>query len=177
MYYVKTHKVGLERRLLIFSGLVTARYDYDPWGPPHQCQRQRPRRRLRFHRALLPCAKRTVGNVVLCSQRGVGRWVSRDQPEETDDPNLYSYLNDSPHNMTDPLGLRSAISPGPLRPPGTGVAPPADCGALAWVIFAVARKTGFWLSYQYPLNRCRIGSWMGKVNKVLEMASYQWGTL
>lgn len=101
----------------------------------------------------------------------LGRWVSRDQPEETEDPNLYSYLNESPRNLTDPLGLRSAISPGPLRPPSTGVAAPADYDALARVISAVVRKTGFLLSCRYRLKRCRIGSWMGKVNKVLGMAS------
>lgn len=108
-YYFSRDHLGSVREMTDGSGLVKARYDYDPYG-----------RRILvagsdigdfgftghyFHK---------TGNLYLAMYRAydanLGRWLSRDLLEENGGINLYRYSGNDPINYLDLLGLDHIIN-------------------------------------------------------------------
>src|SRR5207302_3997485 len=102
-FYTRDH-LGSIRELTDGSGVVQARYDYDPYG-----------RRTKIS-GTLDAAFGFTGhyyhapsNLSLALYRGydsdLGRWLSRDPIGERGGVNLYSYVNNTVMNATDGDGL------------------------------------------------------------------------
>jgi RHS repeat-associated protein len=107
-FYMRDH-LGSIREMTDSTGLIKARYDYDPWGnriklgggqdadfgfsghyyhPPSN-----------LHLALYRAYDSTIG-----------RWISRDPIAEKGGLNFYGYVLNNPLNLIDPLGLDAILT-------------------------------------------------------------------
>jgi RHS repeat-associated protein len=102
-YFTKDH-LGSIREMTNSSGVVLARYSYDPYG-----------RRTKLSGALDADFGFTghyyhaSSGLNLAMYRAydasIGRWLSRDPAQENADINLYRYVGNNPIGYTDPTGL------------------------------------------------------------------------
>ena len=107
LFYTRDH-LGSVREVTDNSGMVRARYDYDPYGRVTKVSgdvdsdflytghyyHARSGLHLAMYRAY---------------DADLGRWLNRDPIGEAGGINLYGYVGSDPVNYVDPLGLNSAI--------------------------------------------------------------------
>jgi RHS repeat-associated protein len=102
-YYTRDH-LGSVREALDPNGLLSTRYDYDPYG-----QRQAIHENLRTTFAFAGYFVHFPSGLYLTLYRpfdgSVGRWPSRDPIGERGGLNLYFYCANNPLNYKDPFGL------------------------------------------------------------------------
>jgi RHS repeat-associated protein len=105
-FYTRDH-LGSIRELVDSSGIVRARYAYDPYG-----RRRKLTGDLDADFGFAGMFFSTEANLSLTHFRAydpeLGRWLSRDplgNAELKEGPNLYAYIGNEPINRVDPLGL------------------------------------------------------------------------
>ena len=104
-YYTRDH-LGSIREVTNSSGVLQARYDYDVWGNSVVLSGNM---NLDFgytgHYFHAPSGLNLT--LYRAYRASLGRWLSRDLIGESEGINLYAYVENSPINLIDLLGLRS----------------------------------------------------------------------
>ena len=99
-----TDHLGSIREMVDGTGVVRARYDYDPYG-----NRTKVSGTLDSDFGYTGHYTHEASGIVLAPYRGydptTGRWLSRDPIEEEGGINLYGYVGNGPTQGTDPSGL------------------------------------------------------------------------
>jgi RHS repeat-associated protein len=106
VYYYTHDHLGSMREMTDSTGIIRARYDYDPFGNRTKLSGD------------LDCDMGYTGHYFHASSHlhlslyrpfdsVLGRWISRDPIGEDGGVNLYGYVENQPINANDPLGLRS----------------------------------------------------------------------
>jgi RHS repeat-associated protein len=102
-YYTRDH-LGSIRELTDAGGVLHVRYDYDPYG-----RRTKVSGDMDADFGFTGHYYHTASGVHLALSRGydaeVGRWLNRDPIREKGGINVYGYVQNSPVNRVDPLGL------------------------------------------------------------------------
>src|SRR5947207_4077203 len=102
-FYTRDH-LGSIRELTDGSGVVQARYDYDPYG-----RRTKVSGMLDANFGFTGHYYHAPSNLNLTLYRAydpdLGRWLSHDPAGERASPNLYAYGDNNPPNSIDPSGL------------------------------------------------------------------------
>jgi RHS repeat-associated protein len=108
-FYTRDH-LGSVCELTDITGVVRARYAYDPFG-----HRSRTGGSIEADFSFAGLLFAPEARLLLARFRtydpDLGRWLSRDplnKAEEDQGPNLYAYVGNNPVNRIDPLGLRAA---------------------------------------------------------------------
>jgi RHS repeat-associated protein len=123
-YYYTTDHLGSVRELTDNSGVVQARYDYDPYG-----QRTKISGSIDADFGFTGHYYHQPSGLHLALYRAydadLGRWISRDPIEERAGLNLYAYVGNCATTLTDPVGLQTPGSaptpiPRPTRTPHAG---------------------------------------------------------
>ena len=103
LYYTRDH-LGNVREMTDGTGVLRARYDYDPYG-----RRTKLAGDLDSDFAFTGHYFHAVSGLYLAPYRAYdptsARWLSKDPIGERGGPNLYAYLVNSPISLVDPLGL------------------------------------------------------------------------
>jgi RHS repeat-associated protein len=109
VYYYTGDHLGSVREVTDASGVVRARYSYDPFG-----RRTKVSGDLDADFGFAGMFYSSEASLALTRFRAydpeLGRWLSRDpldHAEVSQGPNLYAYVGNGPVNHTDPLGLLS----------------------------------------------------------------------
>ena len=106
-FYTRDH-LGSIRELTDGSGVVQARYDYDPYG-----RRTKVSGTLDASFAFTGHYYHAPSNLHLALYRAydpdLGRWLSRDPIAERSGTNLYTYVANDPLRMVDPAGLDALV--------------------------------------------------------------------
>ena len=110
--------LGSVREVFEYSGVVHARYDYDPYGRRGANQITSSPVEADFgftgHYFHAPTGLHLA--LFRAYDTDNGRWLSRDPIEEEAGLNLYGYVGNNPVNLTDPYGL-DARTIGPITIP------------------------------------------------------------
>ena len=113
-YYTRDH-LGSVRELIDSGGSVRASYAYDPFG-----RRTKLNGNLDADFGFAGMFWTTEAGLNLTKFRaydaGIGRWLSRDSldnAEVSQGSNLYTYVNNDPVNLVDPMGLQTSDPNGP----------------------------------------------------------------
>jgi RHS repeat-associated protein len=103
LFYTEDH-LGSVRELVDMSGVVRARYDYDPYGRMTKVMGDRDS--LFLYTGML-WHKQSGLNFAFfrAYDPNLGRWISRDPLQERGGMNFYAYANNSPVRFIDPSGL------------------------------------------------------------------------
>ena len=105
-FYTRDH-LGSIRELVDSSGVIRARYDYDPYGKREANQITASPVEADF--GFTGHYYHAPSGLCLAPLRAyspeTGRWLSRDPIEENGGLNLYGYCGNDPINAFDPLGL------------------------------------------------------------------------
>lgn len=138
-YYTHDH-LGSVRELTDSSGVVQARYDYDPYG-----------RRTKLTGSIDAdfgftghyCHQPSGLNLALYRDydADLGRWISRDPIGELGGLNLYGYVENNPLSRTDPSGRNPVVvgaAIGTFIEPGGGTIIGAGIGAVVTIIIGAA---------------------------------------
>jgi RHS repeat-associated protein len=103
-YFYARDQLGSVRELTDGTGVVQARYDYDPYG-----RRTKVSGTLDASFGFTGHYYHAPSNLNLALYRGydsdLGRWLSRDPIGETAGVNLYRYADNAPTGVIDPTGL------------------------------------------------------------------------
>ena len=116
-YFFTADHIGSIREMVDSTGLIRARYDYDPYGRITKVSGD-----LEVDFGFTDFYRHQASGLNLTLYRAydpeLGRWLSREPLGEQgpDGPNLYTYVRNDPVNANDPLGL--------ARHPGESV---SDC--------------------------------------------------
>lgn len=101
--YTRDH-LGSIRELTDTSGVVQARYDYDPFGVTTKLSGD-----IESDFGYTAHYRHATSGLYLAPYRAYdptfGRWISRDPIEEAGALNLFGYVLNDPINLIDPLGL------------------------------------------------------------------------
>lgn len=149
-YYFTADHLGSVREMVDASGVVRARYEYDPYGRSTKVlgdldadfgftgfhRHQGTGLSLTLYRAYDPV---------------LGRWLSRDTIGENGGINLYGYISNRPINGIDPLGLFVA-------PPVVGPAPPPVIAGV--LVFQIGYGVGTIIDTTLGVSD-KIASWYG----------------
>ncbi len=106
-YYYSRDHLGSIREVTDTTGILRARYDYDPFGNTTKLTGD-----LDADFGYTGHYRHAASNLYLAPYRAydptIARWLSRDPLENAEmsqGPNLYAYVDNSPINNLDPLGL------------------------------------------------------------------------
>ncbi len=102
-YYFTTDHLGSIREMTTAAGVISARYDYDPYG-----RRTKISGSIDADFAFTGHYYHAPSGLHLAPYRAydadTGRWISRDPIEEEGGINLYGYVGNDPINNFDPFG-------------------------------------------------------------------------
>ena len=106
-YYYNRDHLGSIRELVDSSGLIRARYDYDPYG--QRGANQITASPVESDFGFTGFYYHTNSGLYFAQFRaynaGAGRWLNRDPIEEEGGLNLYAYVGNNSINRVDPFGL------------------------------------------------------------------------
>ena len=149
-YYFTRDHLGSIREMVNGSGVIQARYDYDPYG-----RRTKVSGTLDADFGYTGHYYHAGSGLWLTLYRAydpdLGRWLSRDPIEEDGGLNLYGYVGSNPVNKIDPYGEYAAVLPwfaGGGAGVAAAVAAAASAAAAAAVVGAGALgyEAGTWIN-------------------------------
>lgn len=125
MHLYTSDHLGSVRDVVDAAGALQERIDYDAWGQPTKLG-EAPLTSFAFTSHLWHASSGLHLAPYRAYSANQGRWISRDPINESDGPNLYSYVNSNPIAYSDAFGLSGGVcpipatftSPAPLPPPG-----------------------------------------------------------